>query len=180
MIGPSLLARLTQEPEVPGSTLGPTTYFRCPILTANKDNINGLLHADALYSGSVSVIQPELIRSSDCDDHVRFVSYWRNYVHEVLVNRLGRLSLPRKSVVRLTDRPDMTLDVYRGRKTTMQQQPCTISFRIVSANINYEYIKLSPLVYITRPKYKCQILLQLDPFPFWRYPPPSPEKSKPF
>ena len=27
-----------------------------------------------------------------------------------------------KSVVRLTDRPDMTLDVYRGRKTTMQQQ----------------------------------------------------------
>ena len=47
---------------------------------------------------------------------------WREYVHEVLVNRLGGLSLPRKSVVRLTDRPDMTLDVYRGRKTTMQQQ----------------------------------------------------------
>ena len=51
------------------------------------------------------------------------VSYWRKYVHEVLVNRLGGLSLPRKSVVRLTDRPDMTLDVYRGRKTTIQQ--CT-------------------------------------------------------
>ena len=50
------------------------------------------------------------------------VSYWRKYVHEVLVNRLGGLSLPRKSVVRLTDRPDMTLDVYRGRKTTNQQQ----------------------------------------------------------
>ena len=50
------------------------------------------------------------------------VSYWRKYVHEVLVNRLGGLSLPRKSVVRLTDRPDMTLDVYRGRKTTMQEQ----------------------------------------------------------
>ena len=49
------------------------------------------------------------------------VSYWRKYVHEVLVNRLGGLSLPRKSVVRLTDRPDMTLDVYRGRKTTNQQ-----------------------------------------------------------
>ena len=42
-------------------------------------------------------------------------------MHEVLVNRLGGLGLPRKSVVRLTDRPDMTLDVYRGRKTTMQQ-----------------------------------------------------------
>ena len=32
-------------------------------------------------------------------------------MHEVLVNRLGGLSLPRKSVVRLSDRPDMTLDV---------------------------------------------------------------------
>ena len=46
----------------------------------------------------------------------------RKYVHEVLLYRLGGLSLPRKSVVRLTDCPDMTLDVYRGRKTTMQQQ----------------------------------------------------------
>ena len=52
------------------------------------------------------------------------VSYWQKYVHEVLVNRLGGLSLPRKSVVRLTDRPDMTLDVYRGRKTTNQQINC--------------------------------------------------------
>ena len=43
-------------------------------------------------------------------------------MHEVLVDCLGGLSLPRKSVVRLTDRPDMTLDVYGGRKTTMQQQ----------------------------------------------------------
>ena len=43
-------------------------------------------------------------------------------MHEVLVNRLGGLSLPRKSVVRLTDRPDMTLNVYRGRKTIQQQQ----------------------------------------------------------
>ena len=43
-------------------------------------------------------------------------------MREVLVNRLGGLSLPRKSVVRLNDRPDMTLEVYRGRKT-IQQQP---------------------------------------------------------
>ena len=43
-------------------------------------------------------------------------------MHEVLVNRLEGLSLPRKSVVRLTDRPDMTLDVYRGRKTTKQKK----------------------------------------------------------
>ena len=55
-------------------------------------------------------------------------------MHEVLVNRLGGLSLPRKSVVRLTDRPDMTLDVYRGRKTTTQQQLVNM--------ISYESLKL--------------------------------------
>ena len=49
-------------------------------------------------------------------------------MHEVLVNRLGGLSLPRKSVVRLTDRPNMTLDVYRGRKTTMQQQQQNLNY----------------------------------------------------
>ena len=53
------------------------------------------------------------------------VSYWRKYVHEVLVNRLGGLSLPKKSVVRLTDRPDMTLHVYRGRKKQQYNQPTT-------------------------------------------------------
>ena len=30
-------------------------------------------------------------------------------------------------MVRLTDRADMTLDVYRGRKTTIQQQPNSAS-----------------------------------------------------
>ena len=56
-------------------------------------------------------------------------------MHEVLVNRLGGLSLPRKSVVRLTDRPDMTLDVYRGRKTTMQQQPYDFIFDIKTTSL---------------------------------------------
>ena len=68
------------------------------------------------------------------------------YVHEVLVNRLGGLSLPRKSVVRLTDRPDMTLDVYRGRKTTIQQQQeHIVSIRMnlnkhEYRNIDFEFI----------------------------------------
>ena len=39
-------------------------------------------------------------------------------MHEVLVNCLGSLSLPRKSVVRLTGSPDITIDIYRGRETT--------------------------------------------------------------
>ena len=71
--------------------------------------------------GSIPVWQHTFVSPSAFSRRA-VVSYCRKYVHEVLVNRLGGLSLPRKSVVRLTDRPDMTLDVYRGRKTTMQQQ----------------------------------------------------------
>ena len=54
------------------------------------------------------------------DSRREVVRYWRKFVHEVLVKRLGGLSLPRKSVVRLTDRPDMISAIYRGRKTTTQ------------------------------------------------------------
>ena len=56
--------------------------------------------------------------SPSADSKGAVVSYWRKYVHEVLVNPLGGLSLPTKSVVRFTDCPDMTLDVYPARKTT--------------------------------------------------------------
>ena len=59
--------------------------------------------------------------SPSADSRRAVVSYLRKYVHDVLVNRLGGLSLPRKSVARLTGRPHMTLNVYRGRKTTTQQ-----------------------------------------------------------
>ena len=72
-------------------------------------------HNNNIYSYS-------LVIEVTADSRGAVVSYRRKYVHEVLVNRLGGLSLPRKSVVRLTDRPDMTLDVYRKRKTTTQQQ----------------------------------------------------------
>ena len=82
-------------------------------------------------------------------------------MHEVLVNRLGGLSLPRKSVVRLTDRPDMTLDVYRGRKTTVQQQQqqqfpsCSPHHHILSfaATAVYYY---GPMVQLTVKKPECQ------------------------
>ena len=78
------------------------------------------------------------------------VSYWRKYVHEVLVNRLGGLSLPRKSVVRLTDRPDMTLDVYCGLKTTIQQQQQ--QKRIPKPSPIYQVIiKTQPLENSSRP-----------------------------
>ena len=48
-------------------------------------------------------------------------------MHEVLVNGSGALSLPRKSVVRLTDGPDMTSDVYHKRKTTPQPKKAWVS-----------------------------------------------------
>ena len=41
--------------------------------------------------------------SPSADLRSAVVSYWRKYVHKVLINRLEGLSLPRKSVVRLTD-----------------------------------------------------------------------------
>ena len=44
------------------------------------------------------------------------------HMHEVLVNRVGGLSLLRKSVVRLTDRPDMTLAVNVKQQHNTQQQ----------------------------------------------------------
>ena len=52
----------------------------------------------------------------------------------ILINRLGGLSLSRNSVVRLTDRPEMTIVVYHGGKAIkQQQQPVGISrFRIYS------------------------------------------------
>ena len=104
-----------QEPTVPIATLllDTFTFFKM-----KKDSLC-LTHCILVDSSTVmnilSFLLPLFSRRA-------VVSYWRKYVHEVLVNRLGGLSLPRKSVVRLTDRPDMTLDVYRGRKTTKQQQ----------------------------------------------------------
>ena len=69
-------------------------------------------------------------------------------MHEVLVNRLGGLSLPRKSVVRLTDRPDMTLDVYRGRKTTLQQY--------------YEGVVLQSVLAMVLPNFQCRGVLLIS------------------
>ena len=61
--------------------------------------------------------------------HPPVVSYWRKAVH--LVNCLG-LSLPRKSVVRLTGRLDMTIAVELDFKTTKQQQQQSILCSMLS------------------------------------------------
>ena len=75
-------------------------------------------------------------------------------MHEVLVNRLGGLSLPRKSVVRLTDRPDMTLDVYRGRKGTNQQiNKSTLTTLLVNVSLKFQkyyYILNTPVFFVEK------------------------------
>ena len=62
--------------------------------------------------------QPQTFVSPSADLRRANIQYWRKYKNEVLVNRLGGLSPPRKNVVRLTDHPDMTIDVYCGSKRT--------------------------------------------------------------
>ena len=60
--------------------------------------------------------RPHTFVSPSTDSTLAVVSYRRMYVHLVLGNSLE--GLPRNSEVRLTDRPDMTIAVYRGRKAT--------------------------------------------------------------
>ena len=57
-------------------------------------------------------------------------------MHEVLVNRLRGLSLPRKSVVRLNDRPDMTLEFTVDVK---QQYNNNSSFQDSLKDVNLEF-----------------------------------------
>ena len=71
----------------------------------------GLLTVHGKLLVSFSYLHYFTFVSSSVDSRGAVVGYWREYVHEVLVNRLGGLILPRKSVVRLIDRPNMTLDV---------------------------------------------------------------------
>ena len=52
------------------------------------------------YSGTLTPTAPTANRLWDT-----FTFFVVSYVHEVLVNCLGGLSLPRKSVVRLSDHP---------------------------------------------------------------------------
>ena len=84
-------ARLTERSDVPNSIRGPAHTF-----------------VESNHEICSTAIPPST------DSRRVVVSYWRKYGHLVLVNRLGGLSLPGKSVVRLTDRLDMTIAAYCG------------------------------------------------------------------
>ena len=64
------------------------------------------------------LVRPHTFVSPSPDSRGAVVSYQLKYENLELVNRLRGLSLPRNSAVRLTDRPDMTIAVYRGHKAT--------------------------------------------------------------
>ena len=64
----------------------------------------------------------ELCESQFCIKYMSVITILSLILFSMAILDGTSRSLPRKSVVWLTDRPDMTLNVYRGRKTTVQQQ----------------------------------------------------------
>ena len=75
-------------------------------------------------------------------------------------NPKGGLSLLRKSVVKLTDSLDMNFDVYRGRKTTTQQQCTPIHESTAFRRSYFTFICRNLHFFIfggtCKHKYKCQ------------------------
>ena len=81
--------------------------------TGDQEGVSSRLRSGNILS--LRLIMKSFLRSfPSADSRREVVSYLRKNVHRVLVNRLIGLSLPRKSVVRLADRPNMTLAVDRG------------------------------------------------------------------
>ena len=121
------VGHLTRKSGVLGSIHGQATYFRFFFRFFQEGQLSVTGESISVGRAPGSLSQRSWVRypvwqhtfvSSSAFSRRAVVSDWRKYVHEELVNRLGGLRLPRENEVRLTDRPDMTLDVYRGRKTT--------------------------------------------------------------
>ena len=81
----------------------------CP--TGNQEIVSSWLWFGTIFrwDGSWNLFYGHSLPSADSRREV--VSYLQKNMHWVLVNRLGGVSLPRKSLVRLTDRPAMTIAV---------------------------------------------------------------------
>ena len=86
---------------------------------------------------ALNLVWPHTFVSPSADSRGAVVSYWRKYVHEVLVS--GKVWFNN----RLTDCPDMTLDVCSGRKATIQQQQQNIYVGDIPLT---EATGLSPLI----------------------------------
>ena len=92
-------------------------FYAIRLLSGPRSAVGSASDSRARVSGSIRGPSTYFVSSSS-NSRRAVVSYWRKCVHEVLVNRSGGLNLPRKSVVRLTGRPDITPAVYRERKPT--------------------------------------------------------------
>ena len=79
-------------------------------------------------------------------------------MHEVLVNGLEGLSLSMKNVVRLTDRPVMTIAVYRGRKTSTVRDINNNVHPILSRHFHEgKHFKASCLYMFRRKTFKSEV-----------------------
>ena len=107
---------MTVESHSPKIQLFASIYGQLALQSLSMDKLFSILFFNMLHEVKRFFGEIETGRVAQSVGHLR------KYVHAVLINRFGGLSLPRKSAVRLTGRPDMTLDVYRGRKTTIQQR----------------------------------------------------------
>ena len=74
------------------------------------------------------------------DSRRALVSYWRKNGHWVLVNHLVDISLPRKSVVRLTDRPAMTIGHYATIQQQQQHPPVSVPISVNQSAICFQRI----------------------------------------
>ena len=67
-------------------------------------------------------------------------------MHKVLVNRLGGLSLPGKSVIRLSDRPNITTAVYNNTtKTDRLEQTVQIQMRQLLMELTDKHLHCLPV-----------------------------------
>ena len=101
------VGHLTRKLNVLGSIPGLSTYFRLETKVCGQTGCPESAEGELLPL--IQEGQLPVIGESMCTKN------W-------LTASKGGLNLPKKSASRLTDRPDMTLDVYRGCKTTTQQQ----------------------------------------------------------
>ena len=69
-------------------------------------------------------------------------------MYEVLVNRLGGLSLPRKSVIRLTDRPDMTIITVDVKQYNTTTTTTALSQHLGKKSLDIIYMFICPSVLI--------------------------------
>ena len=93
----------------------------CTLLVWPHDTVSNMFDSKARGPGFDTWSGYTFI-SPSTDSRRAVPCYWQKYERFVLVNRLIGLSLPRNSVLRLTDPPDMTIAVYHGRKANNTQQ----------------------------------------------------------